>query len=104
MRGDHLIRPFHIRMKVLIALFYLLVGSTQLIVEVHGQDNGAEDTTVPVSEVTGRFLNNIPIDEELIETTVFDLYLSDNFQGSILVRYTEDWFEIDDPRDIADQF
>jgi len=42
-------------------------------------------------------------DEMEIETTLFDLYLSDSFQGMILASYTDDWFEIDNPADIIDQ-
>lgn len=37
------------------------------------------------------------------EVTVFDLYLSDIFVGSILTKYTDDWFEVDDPKDLVDQ-
>jgi len=37
------------------------------------------------------------------ESTVFDLYLSDSFRGAILARYTDDWFEVDDPKDLLNQ-
>lgn len=38
-----------------------------------------------------------------VEGTVFDIYLSDAFKGAILARYTEDWFEIEDPEDLLTQ-
>jgi len=41
--------------------------------------------------------------EQEIEVTLFDLYLSDSFQGMILASYTDDWFEIDNPKDVTDQ-
>ncbi len=37
------------------------------------------------------------------ETMVFDLYLADVFQGAMVVRYTEQWFEIEDPADAIGQ-
>lgn len=44
-----------------------------------------------------------PPEDQDIEATVFDLFLADTLQGSILVRYTDDWFEIDDPKDVVAQ-
>lgn len=37
------------------------------------------------------------------ESTVFDLYLSDKFQGAVVASYTEEWLEIEDPQDAASQ-
>jgi hypothetical protein len=37
------------------------------------------------------------------ESTVFDLYLSDKFQGAVVASYTEEWLEIEDPQDAVSQ-
>lgn len=38
-----------------------------------------------------------------VESTVFDLYLSDKFRGSLVASYTNEWFEIDDPQEVVRQ-
>jgi hypothetical protein len=43
-----------------------------------------------------------PIEEDA-ETTAFDLYLSDKYQGLILARFTDNWFEILEPTDVIEQ-
>ncbi len=37
------------------------------------------------------------------ESTVFDLYVSDTYAGSVVATYTEKWFEIEDPSDATAQ-
>lgn len=42
--------------------------------------------------------------EEWIETTIFDLYLSDRLVGSVVTEYTDNWFKISNPDDAVEQY
>jgi len=43
-------------------------------------------------------------DDEDAETTLFDLYLTDNYQGLILASFTDHWLKIPAPKDAVEQF
>jgi len=43
------------------------------------------------------------VSAQAVERTVFDLFASDSFIGGALVDYTEQWCEVDDPRNILEQ-
>lgn len=57
------------------------------------QSDVADTVTVELSEFGERE-----------ESTVFDLYLGDEFQGAVVVTYTDEWFQIDDPADAVAQY
>lgn len=56
---------------------------------------GSEVVTPPVPLATPEIPTLTP--QAGVERTLFDLYLSDAFQGGVLANYTERWFEIEDP-------
>ena len=39
-----------------------------------------------------------------ISETLFDLYIGDKFSGTVMTRFTENWCEIGEPADAAEQF
>jgi len=41
--------------------------------------------------------------EDQIEMTLFDLYLGNEFKGMIIAQYTDEWFEVENPKDIVEQ-
>lgn len=47
----------------------------------------------------------VPLDEEVGKTdsTVFDLFLSEQFSGAVVTTFTDDWCELDDPTDAVSQ-
>ena len=69
-----------------------------------------EDGGPSVENVSARGAEKIQVgrlegaSETEAETMLFDLYLADNLRGSILIEYTDDWFEIPTPQDVLDQF
>lgn len=40
---------------------------------------------------------------QIIDHTLFDLYLGDKLQGYVYATYTDEWFEISNPIDVVDQ-
>ena len=82
-------------------------------------NNTVETGAAPPPQVQLEPISNIPLDTpdpslaagpvavsdtgEIPESTIFDLYLSESFQGSILASYTESWFQIDNPQDVLEQ-
>ena len=53
-----------------------------------------------MNEQLGKRLESV---DPSVESTVFDLYLGDKFRGSILVSYTDSWFEVEDPSEAVEQ-
>jgi hypothetical protein len=66
------------------------------------QQSAAQETVdaeAPAADTT-------PLPEKVAapeESTVFDLYLSDKFQGAVVASYTDEWFEVEDPQDAVTQ-
>ncbi len=76
-----------------------------------GMSDGRAQTTAPLSGNSSTLSNpddsivvELPESESEAESTVFDLYLGDEFQGAVVASYTDDWFQIDDPDDALAQY
>ncbi len=62
-----------------------------------------ESVATPVAEDVGQQAESSDQVQSDEESTVFDLYLSDDFKGAVVASYTDNWFEVDDPADAVSQ-
>ncbi len=87
----------------------LVLGVMCLLVEVStadAQSEGANQATLADKDSSTEETITVQVPEEEGETdsTVFDLYVGDDFQGAVVASYTDDWFEIEDPADAVAQY
>lgn len=80
----------------IVALLVLFLSSFGALSSARAQE---EARRIQFQELSQRLNEKDPS----VESTVFDLYLSDKFKGSLLVSYTESWFEIDEPSEVLEQ-
>ncbi len=86
---------------ILLRTLFVVILVAGIELRVFAQDQDADEIQLKLTEELA--LPRKHQNDPTIESTVFDLFLSDKFRGSILVSYTDDWFEIDEPRDAIDQ-
>ncbi len=84
------------------ALFCIGVGMSAA--RAQSATDPASVTSPAVSEANDSILVELPEPDEESESTVFDLYLVDEFQGAVVASYTDNWFQIDDPNDAVGQY
>ncbi len=89
---------------------YLLIPSLMcVIVEVTtagAQSEQASQSTLATEDSSAEEVVTVQESEEgtSVDSTVFDLYVGDDFQGAVVASYTDDWFEIEDPGDAVAQY
>ncbi len=66
-------------------------------------DAHAEDTILVAEGSQNEVAPAPALDTASVDSTVFDLYLSDDFSGAVVASFTDDWCEIDDPQDAVAQ-